>query len=199
MSALCERFGISRQTGYVWLKRFAAGEAVEDRSRRPHGAYPASLWPAHGHLYRQRQSVGTGVPNQWTRLRVWLLKLGSDLIHARPCHPQGRGKNERFHRSLEAEVLNFAALSGQPQAQRAFDRWREIYNHHRPHEAIGMAVPASRYSPHHDRFRNASRSPSTTASRLSGPFARPRATSSSRLRHGASPGVRGQMPGHPPP
>ncbi|WP_155947893.1 helix-turn-helix domain-containing protein, partial [Rhizobium sp. 2MFCol3.1] len=31
VSALCERFGISRQTGYVWLKRFAAGEAVDDR------------------------------------------------------------------------------------------------------------------------------------------------------------------------
>jgi hypothetical protein len=90
---------------------------------------------------------GTGVPNQWTRLRVWLLKLGIDLIHARPYHPRGRGKNERFHRSLKAEVRNFAVLSGQPQAQRAFDRWREIYNHHRPHEAIGMAVPASRYSP----------------------------------------------------
>ncbi|MGO7259198.1 integrase core domain-containing protein, partial [Rhizobium brockwellii] len=77
-----------------------------------------------------------GVPNQWTRLRVWLLKLGIDLIHARPYHPQGRGKNERFHRSLKAEVFDFAALASHAQAQRAFDRWRDIYNHCRPHQGI---------------------------------------------------------------
>ncbi|MBZ0146438.1 MAG: DDE-type integrase/transposase/recombinase, partial [Pseudorhodoplanes sp.] len=34
----------------------------------------------------------------WTRLSVWLLKLGIDVIHSRPYHPQSRGKNERFHR-----------------------------------------------------------------------------------------------------
>ncbi|MBP8974644.1 MAG: helix-turn-helix domain-containing protein, partial [Anaerolineae bacterium] len=38
MSALCREFGISRQTGYKWLKRYeeegAAGLA--DQSRRPH-------------------------------------------------------------------------------------------------------------------------------------------------------------------
>lgn len=90
---------------------------------------------------------GTGVPNQWTRLRVWLLKLGIDLIHARPYHPQGRGKNERFHRSLKAEVLAFAPLCDMAQAQKAFDRWRDLYNHHRPHQGIDMAVPASRYRP----------------------------------------------------
>jgi transposase InsO family protein len=90
---------------------------------------------------------GTGVPNQWTRLRIWLLKLGIDVIHARPYHPQGRGKNERFHRSLKAEVFDFAALASHAQAQRAFDRWRDIYNHRRPHQGIDMAVPASRYRP----------------------------------------------------
>ncbi|MGO6935906.1 helix-turn-helix domain-containing protein, partial [Rhizobium ruizarguesonis] len=28
VSALCQRFGISRQTGYVWLRRLQAGEPV---------------------------------------------------------------------------------------------------------------------------------------------------------------------------
>ena len=32
---LCRRFGISAQTGYKWLRRFAAGERLDDRSRRP--------------------------------------------------------------------------------------------------------------------------------------------------------------------
>lgn len=279
VSALCQRFGISRQTGYVWLRRLEAGEPPEDRSRRPlssprrsdaaletavlgvRDAHP--VWGArkiarrlldlgveapaastvhailvrHGRIAPQAASDaapgrfereapnllwqmdfkgrtqlvsgqwchpltviddhsrfaialeacadeqlptvqarlerilrryglpmafytdngapwGTGVPNQWTRLRVWLLKLGIDLIHARPYHPQGRGKNERFHRSLKAEVFAFAPLAGMDQAQTAFDRWRDLYNHHRPHQAIGMNVPASRYHPSPRLFPN---------------------------------------------
>src|SRR4026208_468200 len=37
-SAICERFGISRQKGYKWLARVEVGglEALADRSRRPH-------------------------------------------------------------------------------------------------------------------------------------------------------------------
>jgi len=38
ISALCKRFGISRQTGYLWLRRAKAGETVKDRSRRPHSS-----------------------------------------------------------------------------------------------------------------------------------------------------------------
>ncbi len=53
----------------------------------------------------------------------------------------------RFHRSLKAEVFDFAALASHAQAQRAFDRWRDIYKHCRPHQGIDMAVPASRYRP----------------------------------------------------
>ena len=272
VSALCRRFGISRQTGHVWLRRLRAGEAPGDRSRRPHSspwrtdagleasileirdAHPAwgarkiarrledigveppcpstvhTILARHGRIapqpgagaapgrfereapnllwqmdFKGRTQLvsgdwlhpltiiddhsrfaialeacadermltvrgrlehilrryglpmaiyadngnpwGTGAPNQWTRLRVWLLKLGIDLIHARPYHPQGRGKNERFHRSLKAEVFAFAPLAGMAQAQAAFDRWRDLYNHHRPHQGIGMAVPASRYQP----------------------------------------------------
>jgi hypothetical protein len=31
--------------------------------------------------------------------------------------------------------------------QRAFEHWRTVYNLERPHEALGMNVPASRYQP----------------------------------------------------
>lgn len=90
---------------------------------------------------------GGGKPGQWTPLRLWLLKLGIVTIHARPYHPQGRGKNERFHRSLKAEVLDLAILPGFDDAQAAFDRWRHVYNRERPHQALGFATPAERYRP----------------------------------------------------
>lgn len=90
---------------------------------------------------------GGGLPGQWTPLGVWLLKLGIEVIHSRPYHPQGRGKNERFHRTLAAEVFDLRALRDLIQIQKAFDNWRPIYNTQRPHEALGMGVPASRYQP----------------------------------------------------
>jgi transposase InsO family protein len=80
-----------------------------------------------------------------TRLGVWLIRLGIRLTHARPKHPQTNGKDERFHRTLKAGLLSRRTLSDQDDAQRAFDRFRTIYNEVRPHQALDLAVPASRY------------------------------------------------------
>jgi len=93
--------------------------------------------------------VDNGTPwgEGWTRLGVWLLKLGVEVLHSRPYHPQSRGKNERFHRTLEAEVFAFERFRDLADVQRACDRWREVYNCERPHEALGQDVPASRYRP----------------------------------------------------
>lgn len=277
VSALCERFGISRQTGHMWLRRFAAGEKdFEDRSRRPlhsprhlssemearilavRDAHPAwgarkiaailrrrgikppaastvhAVLSRHGRVapdssgraygaferstpnalwqmdFKGRVRLGSGAwlhpltviddhsrfatelaacadqrtqtvqtrleavfrhhglpeaiyvdngspwgggrPGQWTPLRVWLIKLGIETIHSKPYHPQGRGKNERFHRSLKAELFSLAPLANFNDAQAAFDRWRHIYNRERPHQALGFATPAERYRPSRRAF-----------------------------------------------
>jgi hypothetical protein len=90
---------------------------------------------------------GDPAGQSWTALGVWLLKLGINVLHSRPYHPQTRGKNERFHRTLKAEVLGLRQFHNLAEAQRAFDQWRTIYNLERPHEALGQQVPASRYRP----------------------------------------------------
>ena len=36
-SAVCREYGITRRTGYKWLKRYEAGESMEDRSRARQG------------------------------------------------------------------------------------------------------------------------------------------------------------------
>lgn len=84
---------------------------------------------------------------RWTRLGVWLLKLGIGVLHSRPYHPQSRGKNERFHRTLKTEVFALRRFRDLPEVQRAFDAWRTVYNFERPHEALDQQVPASRYRP----------------------------------------------------
>lgn len=83
----------------------------------------------------------------WTRLSVWLLKLGIAVLHSRPYHPQSRGKNERFHRTLKAEVFALRRFRDLAEVQRAFDAWRMVYNLERPHQALDQEVPASRYRP----------------------------------------------------
>jgi transposase InsO family protein len=90
---------------------------------------------------------GYTLDEPWTKLGVWLLKLGVRVIHSRPYHPQSRGKNERFHRTLAAEVFAFERFRNLAAVQRAFDRWRDVYNLDRPHEALDQEPPASRYRP----------------------------------------------------
>ena len=86
-------------------------------------------------------------PGQVTELGLWLIRLGIRLSHSRPYHPQTNGKEERFHRSLKAEVLNGKSFEHLAHAQPAFERWRQIYNHERPHEALQLQTPISRYRP----------------------------------------------------
>lgn len=275
MSVLCDRFGISRKTGYKWLRRFRQqGEAgLTDRSRRPHtfrsateaemeeavlavrdehpawggrkirrrlqdlgrkevpaastitailhrhgriekeeslkrGAFvrfersePNELWQmdfkgefrmingrwcypltvlddhsryslvlqactnqrrptVQEHLRAAFRRYGLpramlmdngppwGVPYQPggpSVLAVWLMDLDIGVCHGRPHHPQTQGKEERFHRTLVLEVLQGRRFDNEHEVQQEFGPWQRVYNHERPHEALAMEVPASRY------------------------------------------------------
>jgi transposase InsO family protein len=90
---------------------------------------------------------GDGPGSPFTPLGVWLIEHGIGISHSRPYHPQTMGKDERFHRSLKAEVLSGPPFADLAAAERGFDRWRNVYNTQRPHEALELAVPASRYQP----------------------------------------------------
>jgi transposase InsO family protein len=80
-----------------------------------------------------------------SELAIWLIRLGIRVSHSAPYHPQTNGKIERFHRSLKAEVLAGRHFADLAQAQRAFAHWRGVYNEQRPHDALGLQTPASRY------------------------------------------------------
>jgi transposase InsO family protein len=80
-----------------------------------------------------------------TALEVWLMQVGVRLLHGRAYHPQTQGKDERFHRTLDVELLQARRFADIADSQSGFDRWRRIYNEERPHESLGMAVPSSRY------------------------------------------------------
>jgi putative transposase len=81
-----------------------------------------------------------------SRLAVWWIHLGIRLERTRRRHPEDNGAHERMHRTLKAEATRPARKTAELQ-QRAFNKFRHVYNEERPHEALDMRPPASVYEP----------------------------------------------------
>jgi len=88
-----------------------------------------------------------------TRLGVFLLKQGIQLLFGAVRHPQTQGKVERFHRTLAAHLR----WTGVPTTLTAFARalavFCEEYNQIRPHAALGLEPPAAHFQPSRRPFR----------------------------------------------
>jgi transposase InsO family protein len=79
-----------------------------------------------------------------SQLSAWWVRLGilPELIE--PGKPQQNGRHERMHRTLKAETTRPAAATLRTQ-QHKFNRFRDEFNHDRPHEALDMQTPACCY------------------------------------------------------
>jgi hypothetical protein len=71
---------------------------------------------------------------------------GVDHLLTAPRRPQTTGKIERFHRTLRQEFLTGRVFNDLGSAQAELDGWIASYNTERPHSALDMATPASRFS-----------------------------------------------------
>ncbi len=128
-------------------------QAATDQQTPTVQAYLCDVFTRYGLPERMLMDNGspwghtTGFP--WNPLTVWLTDLGIGISHIRPFHPQTQGKEERFHQTLDREVLHRRPLwDTRTQLQDAFDDFRRLYNHHRPHQALGETIaPADRYQP----------------------------------------------------
>lgn len=96
-----------------------------------------------------------GGVGEYSKLEVWLIMLGVSICHGRPYHPQTQGKEERFHGTLVAEVLRHNRFRDHDHLQEKLNEWQEIYNYQRPHESLGLAVPATRYKISTKRYPSA--------------------------------------------
>lgn len=86
-------------------------------------------------------STGLG---RMSRLGVWLVRVGVVPVLIEPGRPDQNGRHERFHETLKAETA--PPPSGSIRSQQAsFERFRQIYNEERPHEALAMKTPAEVY------------------------------------------------------
>jgi transposase InsO family protein len=83
----------------------------------------------------------------YTTFTVWLLRLGVRVLHGRPYHPQTQGKDERFHRTLQRELLSRHTWRDLAHCAKEFPAYRQRYNTERPHDALDGQTPAQRYRP----------------------------------------------------
>jgi putative transposase len=98
----------------------------------------------------KRIRTDNGVPFATTtlarlsQLSAWWVRLGILPEFIEPGKPQQNGRHERMHRTLKAETTRPPAATRRAQ-QHKFDRFRQEFNCERPHEALDMQTPASRY------------------------------------------------------
>ena len=87
---------------------------------------------------------GTSGQGRFSRISVRLMKYGIQPVYNRPGHPQDNGRHERLNKTLlERTVINPAHDHGGQQA--LFDEFRRMFNHERPHEALGLDRPAGHH------------------------------------------------------
>jgi transposase InsO family protein len=70
-----------------------------------------------------------------------LERLGIQVIHSTPYHPQTCGKVERFHQTLKRYLRQQAPARSIAQLQAQLDAFRAYYNQRRPHRALGGRTP----------------------------------------------------------
>jgi transposase InsO family protein len=97
----------------------------------------------------KRIYVDNGAAFRSHHLALVCAKLGIALIHARPYSPQGKGKMERWFRTVRMQLmptieaaapLNLAAMN------RMLVAWVEGEYHRAPHRGLGGETPADRWA-----------------------------------------------------
>jgi transposase InsO family protein len=97
----------------------------------------------------QRLYVDNGANYRSQHLALVCAKLSIALIHARPYQPQGKGKIERFFKTLRAQLLT--RLSAEDTASlialnRRLAAWIEGEYHHSPHRGLGGLTPLEQWA-----------------------------------------------------
>ncbi len=97
----------------------------------------------------KRLYVDNGAAYRSHQLALVCAKLGITLVHARPYQPQGKGKIERFFRTVRMQlipVLSTDDLRDLSSLNRRLWAWVEGEYHHAPHRGLDGETPLDRWS-----------------------------------------------------
>jgi len=120
------------------------GSAVEACLVRSFEAYgvPEAMLMDHGVPWWSTTN-GHGL----TRVSVGLIRQGIRLYYSGVRHPQTQGKVERLHGTLKRRLGRRGYPANLAACARVLEDFRQEYNQVRPHEALGMQVPAQHDEP----------------------------------------------------
>jgi len=107
---------------------------------------PKRLYVDNGSAFRSKQ------------LSIVCAKLGIALIHAKPYCPQGKGKMERWFRTVRMQFLPLLGpekLTSLDTMNRALAAWVEGEYHHAPHRGLGEESPADKWARSSEGVRTA--------------------------------------------
>ena len=77
-----------------------------------------------------------------TAVRDWLGRLGVTTLYIEPGSPWENGYIESFNGKLRDELLDREIFYTLMEAKVLTGRWRDHYNHFRPHSSLGYRPPA---------------------------------------------------------
>jgi transposase InsO family protein len=161
-----------RYAGELWMSDVMHGPAVLREGRRKHKTYliaflddatrvithaefcwsenTATFFPVFKKaLLRRglplRLYVDNGANYRSRQLELVCAKLGVTLVHARPYQPQGKGKIERFFRTVRMQFLNNTTATSLDALNRELWAWIEGEYHHAPHRGLGGEAPIEQW------------------------------------------------------
>ena len=104
----------------------------------------------------KRLYVDNGSAFRSTHLSLVCAKLGITLIHARPYQPQGKGKQERWFRTVRMQLLPSLGetdLASLDALNRRLWGWVEGEYHQRPHRGLDGKTPFDAWATSSDEVR----------------------------------------------
>ena len=75
-------------------------------------------------------------------IRAYLDKAAVGTLYIEPGSPWQNGYAESFHSRLRDELLDAELFADLAEARTLATRWKNEYNHHRPHSSLGYRTPA---------------------------------------------------------
>ncbi len=159
---VCRSFAYE-QFGNLWMADFLHGPKIRyGRNRKKTYLHvildDATRYVVHGYFYHsenvevmihslQASIRRFGVPQKWyvdngsayssLHLKTVCGRLGMQLIHTPPYKPRGRGKGERFFRTVRDQFLTDQVFRSLDQLNTAFQEWLHTYHEH-PHSSLKM-------------------------------------------------------------
>jgi putative transposase len=103
---------------------------VLERAKRERGSLPETITVDNGSEFSGRA------------LEAWAMAKGVQLCFIRPGRPVENGFIESFNGRLRDECLNVEWFSSLEDAREKLAKFREHYNHQRPHSALADRAPA---------------------------------------------------------